>query len=91
MTSQCAQWTSKTHTIKKTGILTIAILCRYNNRNKLPLTKSYFCRFEHAPGSFCTRGSVFKFAQFAPEACSITFNLLSIVEHFAWWEFCSRG
>ena len=33
MTSQCAQWTSKTHTIKKTGILTIVILCRYNNRN----------------------------------------------------------
>ena len=32
---------------------------------------------EHAPGSFCTchytRGSVFKFAQFAPGACSQIF------------------
>ena len=33
MTSQCAQCTSKIHTIKKTGILTIVILCRYNNCN----------------------------------------------------------
>ena len=50
---------------------------------------------EHAPGSFCTcqytRGSVFKFAQFAPGACSQIFNLLNIVEHFAGWKFCSRG
>ena len=30
-TLQCAQCTSKIHTIKKTGILTIVILCRYNN------------------------------------------------------------
>ena len=47
-----------------------------------------------APGSFCmcqyTRGSVFKFAQFAPGACSQIFNLLNIVEHFAGWKFCSR-
>ena len=45
---------------------------------------------EHAPGLFCTcqytRGSVFKFAQFALGACSQIFNLLNIVEHF-----CSRG
>ena len=34
MTSQCAQCTSKIHTIKKTGILTIVILCRYNNCNR---------------------------------------------------------
>ena len=38
-----------------------------------------------APGSFCmcqyTRGSVFKFAQFAQGACSQIFNLLNIVEH----------
>ena len=44
---------------------------------------------EHAPGSFCmcqyTRGSVFKFAQFAPGACSQIFNRLNIVEHFAGW------
>ena len=50
---------------------------------------------EHAPGSFCmcqyTQGSVFKFAQFALGACSQTFNLLNIVEHFAGWKFCSRG
>ena len=50
---------------------------------------------EHAPGSFCmcqyTRGSVFKFAQFAPGACSQIFNRLNIVEHFAGWKFCSRG
>ena len=50
---------------------------------------------EHAPGSFCTcqytRGSVFKFAQFAPWGCSQIFNLLNIVEHFAGWKFCSRG
>ena len=48
-----------------------------------------------APGSFCmcqyTRGSVFKFAQFAPGACSQIFNRLNIVEHFAGWKFCSRG
>ena len=50
---------------------------------------------EHAPGSFCTcqytRGSVFKFAQFASGACSQIFNQLNIVEHFAGWKFCSRG
>ena len=50
---------------------------------------------EHAPGSFCTcqytRGSVFKFAQFAPGACSQIFNRLNIVEHFVGWKFCSRG
>ena len=50
---------------------------------------------EHDPGSFCmcqyTRGSVFKFALFAPGACSQTFNRLNIVEHFAGWKFCSRG
>ena len=49
---------------------------------------------EHAPGSFCTcqytRGSIFKFAQFAPGACSQIFNRLNIVEHFAGWKFCSR-
>ena len=49
---------------------------------------------EHAPGSFCTcqytQGSVFKFAQFAPGACSQIFNRLNIVEHFAGWKFCSR-
>ena len=49
----------------------------------------------HAPGSFCTcqytRGSVFKFAQFAPGPCSQIFNPLNIVEHFAGWKFCSRG
>ena len=49
---------------------------------------------EHAPGSFCTcqytRGSVFKFAQFAPGACSQIFNRLNIVEHFAGRKFCSR-
>ena len=33
MTSQCVQCTSKIHTIKKTGILTIVLLCRYNNCN----------------------------------------------------------
>ena len=33
MMSQCAQCTSKIHTIKKTGILTIVIVCRYNNCN----------------------------------------------------------
>ena len=48
-----------------------------------------------APGSFCTfqytRGSVFKFAQFAPGVCSQIFNRLNIVEHFAGWKFCSRG
>ena len=47
------------------------------------------------PGPFCTcqytRGIVFKFAQFAPGACSQIFNLLNIVEHFAGWKFCSRG
>ena len=47
------------------------------------------------PGSFCTcqytRGSVFKFAQFAPGARSQIFNPLNIVEHFAGWKFCSRG
>ena len=46
---------------------------------------------EHAPGSFCTsqytRGSVFKFAQFAPGACSQIFNRLNIVG----WKFCYRG
>ena len=50
---------------------------------------------EHAPGSFCTcqytRGSVFKFAQFAPGACSQISNLLNIVEHFEGWKFCFRG
>ena len=50
---------------------------------------------EHAPGSFCTcqhtQGSIFKFAQFTPGACSQTFNLLNIVEHFAGWKFCSQG
>ena len=50
---------------------------------------------EHAPVSFCmcqyTRGSVFKFTQFAPRACSQIFNRLNIVEHFAGWKFCSRG
>ena len=50
---------------------------------------------EHAPGSFCTcqytRRSVFKFAQFAPGACSQIFNRLNIVGHFAGWKFCSRG
>ena len=50
---------------------------------------------EHAPGSFCTcqytRGSVFKFAQFAPGAFSQIFNRLNIVEHFAGWKFCSWG
>ena len=49
---------------------------------------------EHAPGSFCTcqytRGSVLKFAQFAPGACSQIFNRLNIVEHFAGWNFFSR-
>ena len=48
-----------------------------------------------APGSFCTfqytRGSVFKFAQFAPGVCFQIFNRLNIVEHFAGWKFCSRG
>ena len=37
-----------------------------------------------------TRGSVFKFAQYAPGACSQIFNRLNIVEHFAGWKFCSR-
>ena len=50
---------------------------------------------EHAPGSFCmcqyTRGSVFKFAQFASGACFQIFNRLNIVEHFVGWKFCSRG
>ena len=50
---------------------------------------------EHAPGSFCTcqytQGSIFKFTQFTAGACSQTFNLLNIVEHFAGWKFCSRG
>ena len=41
MTSQCAQCTSKIHTIKKTGILTIVILCRYNNCNICPETNTY--------------------------------------------------
>ena len=36
------------------------------------------------------RGSVFKFAQFAPGACPRIFNRLNIVEHFAGWKFCSR-
>ena len=48
---------------------------------------------EHDPGSFCTcqytRGNVFKFALFAPGACSQIFNRLNIVEHFAGWKFCS--
>ena len=35
-----------------------------------------------------TRRSVFKFAQFAPGACSQIFNRLNIVEHFAGWKFC---
>ena len=30
-------------------------------------------------------------AQFAPGACSQIFNRLNIVEHFAFWKFCSRG
>ena len=34
--------------------------------------------------------SVFKFAKFAPGACSQIFNCLNIVEHFAGWKFCSR-
>ena len=38
-----------------------------------------------------TQGSVFKFVQFAPGACSQIFKRLNIVEHFAWWKFCSRG
>ena len=47
---------------------------------------------EHVPGSFCTcheytRGSVFKFAQFAQGACSQIFNRLNIVEHFAGRKF----
>ena len=50
---------------------------------------------EHASGSFCTcqytRGSVFKFAQFAPGVCSQIFNRLNIVEDFAGWKFFSRG
>ena len=59
---------------------------RYTRRVLLP---------EHAPGSFCTcqytRGSVFKFAQFAPGPCSQIFNRLNIMEHFVGWKFCSRG
>ena len=50
---------------------------------------------EHAPGLFCTcqytRGSVFKFAQFALGACSQIFNLLNIADHFAGWKFCPQG
>ena len=65
----------------------------------LPFHKGRYTRGillpEHTPGSFCTcqytRGSVFKFAQFAPGACSQIFNRLNIVEHFAGWKFCSRG
>ena len=38
-----------------------------------------------------TRGSVFKFAQFSPGACSQIFYRLNIVEHFVGWKFCSRG
>ena len=34
-----------------------------------------------------TRGSVLKFAQFAPGACSQIFNRLNIVEHFAGWKY----
>ena len=55
--------------------------------------------FKFAPGACSrlllrcqyTRGSVFKFAQFAPGAFSQIFNRLNIVEHFAGWKFCSRG
>ena len=65
----------------------------------LPFHKGRYTREillpEHTPGSFCTcqytRGSVFKFAQFAPWACSQIFNRLNIVEHFAGWKFCFRG
>ena len=50
---------------------------------------------QHPPVSLCTcqytRGSVSKFTQFAPGACSQIFNRLNIVEHFAGWKFCSRG
>ena len=41
MTSQCAQCTSKIHTINKTGILTIVILCRYKNCNIGAETNTY--------------------------------------------------
>ena len=72
------------------------IILQLKNVNKL---KGRYTRGvllpEHARGSFCTcqytRGSVFKFAQFAPGACSQIFNRLNIVEHFAGWKFCSRG
>ena len=54
-----------------------------------------FLLLSFPPSSFCTcqytRGIVFKFAQFAPGACSQICNLLNIVEHFAGWKFCSRG
>ena len=50
---------------------------------------------EHAPVSFCTcnytRGSVFKFAQFAPGVCSQIFNRLHILKHFAKLKLCPRG
>ena len=58
-----------------------------------------FCTASAHEGSYCgsllhvryTRGSVFKFTQFAPGACFQIFNRLNTVEHFAGWKFCSRG
>ena len=47
--------------------------------------QSHFARV-----SSLSRGSVFKFAQLAPGACSQIFNRINIVEHFAGWKFCSR-
>ena len=48
---------------------------------------AHFARVSTHEGA---RGSVYKFAQFAPGACSQIFNRLNIVEHFAGWKFCSR-
>ena len=37
-----------------------------------------------------TRGSVFKFVQFAPGSFFQIFNRFNAVEHFAGWKFCSH-
>ena len=48
------------------------------------MLQAHFCTCQY------TRGSIFKFAQFDPGACSQIFNRLNIVEHFAGVEILLR-
>ena len=46
MTSQCAWRTFKIYTIKETGVLTIVILCCYNNCNSVRVARHFFVNFD---------------------------------------------